>query len=159
AMRNTLERGKAYLTAGADCIFIPGLRHPDHIKTVIDHLSAAYLPADLSTSDPRNKDLRTNDLRLNDGTTNDLRSVHQDAVHQDAVHRVAPVNILAGPGVPSIPELAKLGVKRVSYGSGPHRAAMGLLRRMAEEARTSGTFKALTEGAVPYEEINGLFQR
>jgi 2-methylisocitrate lyase-like PEP mutase family enzyme len=123
AMRGTLERGKAYLQAGADCIFIPGLRNPEHIKTVIDHLSA---------------DLRTNDL--------------------PAVHRVAPVNILAGPGVPSIPELARLGVKRVSYGSGPHRAAMGLLRRIADEARTSGTFKALTEGAVPYEEINGLFQ-
>jgi 2-methylisocitrate lyase-like PEP mutase family enzyme len=122
AMRGTLERGKAYLQAGADCIFIPGLRNPDHIKTVIDHLSA------------------------------DL----QNDVHQDAIHRVSPVNILAGPGVPSIPELAKLGVKRVSYGSGPHRAAMGLLRRMAEEARTSGTFKALTEGAVPYEEMNGL---
>ena len=28
AMRNTLERGKAYLQAGADCIFIPGLRNP-----------------------------------------------------------------------------------------------------------------------------------
>jgi 2-methylisocitrate lyase-like PEP mutase family enzyme len=124
AMRGTLERGKAYLHAGADCIFIPGLRNPDHIKTVIDHLSAG---------------LRT--------------------VHEDAVHRVAPVNILAGPGVPSIPGLAKLGVKRVSYGSGPHRAAMGLLRRMADEAKTSGTFNALTEGAVPYEEINGLFQR
>jgi 2-methylisocitrate lyase-like PEP mutase family enzyme len=122
AMRNTLERGKAYLQAGADCIFIPGLRNPDHIKTVIDHLTAA----DRRTTDPR------------------------------AVHRVAPVNILAGPGVPSIPELTKLGVKRVSYGSGPHRAAMGLLRRMADEAKTSGTFKALTEGAVPYEEINGL---
>ena len=40
AMRNTLERGKAYLQAGADCIFIPGLRNPDHIKTVIDHLRA-----------------------------------------------------------------------------------------------------------------------
>jgi 2-methylisocitrate lyase-like PEP mutase family enzyme len=118
AMRGTLERGKAYLQAGADCIFIPGLRKPDHIKTVIDHLHT---------------------------------------VHQDDVHWVAPVNILAGPGVPSIPELAKLGVKRVSYGSGPHRAAMGLLRRMAEEARTSGTYTALTEGAVPYEEINGLF--
>jgi 2-methylisocitrate lyase-like PEP mutase family enzyme len=113
AMRNTLERGKAYLQAGADCIFIPGLRNPDHIKTVIDHLTA--------------------------------------------VHRVSPVNILAGPGVPTIPELAKLGVKRVSYGSGPHRAAMGLLRRMAEEARASGTYTALTEGAVPYEEMNGLF--
>src|SRR5579871_1507097 len=127
AMRGTLERGKAYLQAGADCIFIPGLRNSDHIKTVIDHLSADYLPS---------ADLQKNDLRN--------------------IHRVAPVNILAGPGVPSIPELAKLGVKRVSYGSGPHRAAMGLLRRMAEEARTSGTFKALTEGAVPYEEINGL---
>jgi 2-methylisocitrate lyase-like PEP mutase family enzyme len=150
AMRNTLERGKAYLQAGADCIFVPGLRDPDHIKTVIDHLSAGYVrPADLPTKDPR-----TNDLR-----TNDLRTVHQDPVHQDSVHRIAPVNILAGPGVPSIPELTKLGVKRVSYGSGPHRAAMGLLRRMAQEAQISGTFKALTDGAVPYEEINGLFQR
>jgi 2-methylisocitrate lyase-like PEP mutase family enzyme len=134
-MRNTLERGKAYLQAGADCIFIPGLRKPDHIKTVIDHLSSP---------DQRSDDLRNNDVR---------------DVLQDAVHRVSPVNILAGPGVPSIPELAKLGVKRVSYGSGPHRAAMGLLRRMAEEARASGTYAALTEGAVPYEEMNGLMGR
>lgn len=132
AMRGTLERGKAYLQAGADCIFVPGLRKPEHIKTVIDHLSAGYPRADQSPAHQS----RTNDLR--------------------AVHRVSPVNILAGPGVPSIPELAKLGVKRVSYGSGPHRAAMGLLRRMAEEARTSGTYQALTEGAVPYEEMNGL---
>lgn len=115
AMRNTLERGKAYLQAGADCIFIPGLRYPDHIKTVIDH----------------------------------LHGVHQEPA----------INILAGPGVPSIPELAKLGVKRVSYGSGPHRAAMGLLRRIAEEARTSGTYQALTDGAVPYEEMNGLMRK
>ena len=57
----------------------------------------------------------------------------------------------------SLPELAKLGVKRVSYGSGPHRAAMGLLRRIVEEARATGTFNALIEGAVPYAEINGLF--
>src|SRR5690242_12898932 len=42
AMRGTLERGKAYLQAGADCIFIPGLRNPEHIKTVIDHLSGGY---------------------------------------------------------------------------------------------------------------------
>jgi 2-methylisocitrate lyase-like PEP mutase family enzyme len=139
AMRGTLERGKAYLQAGADCIFIPGLRNPDHIKTVIDQLSASLHTANLPAADLPNKDPR--------------------AVHQDSVHRVAPVNILAGPGVPSIPELAKLGVKRVSYGSGPHRAAMGLLRRMAEEAKTSGTFKALTEGGVPYEEINQLFPK
>ena len=47
-------------------------------------------------------------------------------------------------------------MQRVSYGSGPHRAAMGLLRRIASEAQTTGTFKALTEGVVPYEEVNGL---
>src|SRR4029077_20617551 len=40
AMRGTLERGKAYLQAGADCVFVPGLRNPEHIKTVIAHLSA-----------------------------------------------------------------------------------------------------------------------
>jgi 2-methylisocitrate lyase-like PEP mutase family enzyme len=138
ALRGTLERGKAYLHAGADCIFIPGLRNPEHIKTVIDHLSAGYVrPAELPAAD----------LRKNDPS----------AVDQDAVDRVAPVNILAGPGVPSIPELAKLGVKRISYGSGPHRAAMGLLRRIVSEAKTSGTFQSLTEGAVPYEEINRLF--
>jgi 2-methylisocitrate lyase-like PEP mutase family enzyme len=115
ALRNTLERGQAYLQAGADCVFVPGLRHPEHIQTVVE------------------------------------RCQH--------VHRDAAVNILAGPGVPPIPELAKLRVKRVSYGSGPHRAAMGLLRRMADEAKSSGTYEALTEGAVPYEEINGLFQK
>ncbi|HEY2117150.1 MAG TPA: isocitrate lyase/phosphoenolpyruvate mutase family protein, partial [Candidatus Angelobacter sp.] len=124
AMRGTLERGKAYLHAGADCIFIPGLRNPDHIKTVIDYLRADPLPADRLSSD----------------------------------HGEPAINILAGPGVPSLPELAKLGVKRVSYGSGPHRAAMGLLRRIASEAKSSGTYQSLTEGAVPYEEMNGLFK-
>jgi 2-methylisocitrate lyase-like PEP mutase family enzyme len=178
ALRNTLERGKAYLQSGADCIFIPGLRNPDHIKTVIDHLSAAdfqtndFQTNDLRTNDlrtpdlrvagprtndPRTNDLRTNDLQTNDRPTNDLPTNNLQTDDVRAVHRVSPVNILAGPGVPSIPELAKLGVKRVSYGSGPHRAAMGLLRRIASEAKTSGTYQALTEGAVPYEEINGLF--
>jgi 2-methylisocitrate lyase-like PEP mutase family enzyme len=127
AMRNTLERAKAYLQAGADCIFIPGLRNPDHIRTVIDYLRANPPPVDPLPAD-----------RLS------------------IEHGEPAINILAGSGVPSIPELAKLGVKRVSYGSGPHRAAMGLLRRIASEAKTSGTFTALTEGAVPYEEINGL---
>jgi hypothetical protein len=38
----------------------------------------------------------------------------------------------------------------------PTLSAMGLLRRIANEAKTPGPFKALTEGAVLYEEINGL---
>src|SRR5215469_4388456 len=37
-----------------------------------------------------------------------------------------PVNILVGPGSPSVPELEKLGVARVSVGSSPMRATLGL---------------------------------
>jgi 2-methylisocitrate lyase-like PEP mutase family enzyme len=66
-----------------------------------------------------------------------------------------PLNILAGVGAPSIPELAKLGVARVSVGSGPMRATLGLLRRVAEELKTSGTYSAM-EGSVPYAEVNKL---
>jgi len=66
-----------------------------------------------------------------------------------------PLNILAVPGMPSIPELEKLGVARVSVGSSPMRATLGLLRRIAEELRTSGTYSAM-EGAVPYSEVNEL---
>ncbi len=66
-----------------------------------------------------------------------------------------PLNILAVPGTPSIPELEKLGVARVSVGSGPMRATLGLLRRVAEELKTSGTYSAM-EGAVPYAEVNKL---
>lgn len=66
-----------------------------------------------------------------------------------------PLNILAGPGTPSIPELEKLGVARLSVGSGPMRATLGLLRRLAEELKTTGTYGAL-EGAVPYPEMNKL---
>ena len=66
-----------------------------------------------------------------------------------------PLNILAGVGTPSIPELSKLGVARVSVGSGPMRATLGLLRRVAEELKTSGTYSAM-EGAVPHAEVNKL---
>jgi 2-methylisocitrate lyase-like PEP mutase family enzyme len=66
-----------------------------------------------------------------------------------------PLNILAGPGTPSSPELANLGVARVSVGSGPMRATLGLLRRLAEELKTSGTYSEM-EGAVPYAEVNKL---
>jgi 2-methylisocitrate lyase-like PEP mutase family enzyme len=68
-----------------------------------------------------------------------------------------PVNILSGPGSPSIPELENLGVARVSLGSGPMRATLGLARRIAEELKGSGTYRAL-EGAIPHAELNRLMQ-
>jgi 2-methylisocitrate lyase-like PEP mutase family enzyme len=110
ALRQTLDRGKAYLKIGGDCIFVPGLRDPAHIRTLVEELKA-------------------------------------------------PINVLATAGAPSIPELKKLGVKRISYGSGPMRAAMGLLRRIAQEAQRRGTYTSLVEGSVPYQEMNALFER
>lgn len=66
-----------------------------------------------------------------------------------------PVNILAGPGSPSIPALGKLGVARVSLGSGPMRATLGLARRIGEELNSTGTYKSL-EGGIPHAELNRL---
>ena len=68
-----------------------------------------------------------------------------------------PVNILGGPGAPPVPELEKLGVARVSLGSGPMRATLGVLRRAAEELKISGTYQAL-ENAPSYAEVNQLLE-
>jgi 2-methylisocitrate lyase-like PEP mutase family enzyme len=69
-----------------------------------------------------------------------------------------PLNILAVAGSPSILELQKLGVSRVSLGSGPMRATLGLLRSMADELKTSGTYGALN-GAIPYADVNRIMGR
>ena len=51
----------------------------------------------------------------------------------------APANVLAMRHGPSIPELAELGVRRVSTGGPLARAAYGALRRAAEELLGPGT--------------------
>jgi 2-methylisocitrate lyase-like PEP mutase family enzyme len=66
-----------------------------------------------------------------------------------------PVNILAGPGSPSVEELTSLGVKRISLGSGPMRSTLGHLRLLAEELKARGTYTAL-DGAPSYAEMNEL---
>jgi 2-methylisocitrate lyase-like PEP mutase family enzyme len=66
-----------------------------------------------------------------------------------------PVNILGVPGSPPVPDLVKLGVKRISLGSGSMRSSLGFLRRLAEEVKASGTFK-LMEGAPSHAEMNKL---
>jgi 2-methylisocitrate lyase-like PEP mutase family enzyme len=69
-----------------------------------------------------------------------------------------PVNILAGPGWPPIAALRELGVARVSLGSGPMRAALGLVRRVADELKTRGTYTEL-EDAPSYAEVNRLLEK
>jgi 2-methylisocitrate lyase-like PEP mutase family enzyme len=68
-----------------------------------------------------------------------------------------PLNILAGPGSLSVTELRALGVARVSLGSGPMRAAMGALRRAAQEVKSSGTYKSLND-APTHAEMNRLLR-
>jgi 2-methylisocitrate lyase-like PEP mutase family enzyme len=101
-----IRRLVAFRDAGADCVFVPGVRDVETIKRVV---------ADLK----------------------------------------CPVNILAVAGSPSVSELVQMGVKRVSLGSGPMRAAMGLLRRVAEELKTAGTYDQI-EGAPSHAEMNEL---
>jgi 2-methylisocitrate lyase-like PEP mutase family enzyme len=68
-----------------------------------------------------------------------------------------PVNILAGPSTPTIPELARSGVARVSFGSGPMRAVLARLRRIAHELREQGTYTSMSEEILSGAELRALF--
>jgi 2-methylisocitrate lyase-like PEP mutase family enzyme/predicted thioesterase len=57
----------------------------------------------------------------------------------------APVNILARPGLPPIPELQRLRVARVSLGSGPMRASYSYLRKVSAEIKGPGTYSSLED--------------
>ncbi len=77
----------------------------------------------------------------------------------DLVHEIAsPVNILARYGSPTISELEKLGVARVSFGSIPMRATMSLVRRIAEELKQNGTYN-FARDILTYAEVNSYFER
>ena len=104
-----LRRLSAFRDAGADCLFLPGVRDAETIARMVA------------------------DLKF-------------------------PINILAGPGSPSVPELEKLGVARVSMGSSLVRAALGLVRKMAEELKTTGTYHTL-EDAPPHADVNRMLNR
>jgi 2-methylisocitrate lyase-like PEP mutase family enzyme len=69
----------------------------------------------------------------------------------------APLNVLALPGLPPVPRLAAMGVARMSLGSGAMRAIYGRLRQIAAELQGPGTLVAMTEGAIPYAELQALF--
>lgn len=70
-----------------------------------------------------------------------------------------PLNILATAGAPPVAELERMGVARMSVGSGPARAALGLVRRIAFELRDHGTFSSMLDGQIPYAEINAMLRR
>lgn len=102
-----LRRIQRYRSSGADCVFAPGLRDLEAIRTLLQQSPGA-------------------------------------------------LNILAMAGAPPIPALQTIGVRRVSLGSGPARAAMGLLRRIAEETRQQGTGTLIEQWGIPYAEMNQI---
>jgi 2-methylisocitrate lyase-like PEP mutase family enzyme len=104
---HAVRRANAYRAAGADCLFVPGVRDAETIGRL-------------------------------------ARAIN------------GPLNVLAGPGMPPVAELGRLGVVRVSVGSGPMTATLTLVRRIAQELKGTGTYSAFTEGAVPYAEWNRL---
>ena len=108
ATQETLERARAYLDAGADCIFIFGVTDKELLGRLVREISA-------------------------------------------------PVNLLAGPGMPSIAELKQMGVRRLSLGSGAMRATLGTLQQISAELLNQGTYRTLTEGAVPYGTLQQFF--
>lgn len=69
-----------------------------------------------------------------------------------------PVNVLLGlKGVPlTVADVATLGVRRISVGSGLARCAYGAFLRAARDMREQGTF-AFAEEAVSYAELNSIF--
>lgn len=103
----TLDRLRAYVAAGADGVFVPGLREPADLTAVVQGVEA-------------------------------------------------PLNVVALPGLPPVPELGKLGVARLSVGSGAMRAVYGKLRKLAAELQGPGTYESLMEDALTGAEMQAL---
>lgn len=64
-----------------------------------------------------------------------------------------PLNVMAGPGSPSVAELAGLGVARVSVGQGIAEAAYGVALESARRVLADDGYPA---GAVDYGLMNSL---
>jgi 2-methylisocitrate lyase-like PEP mutase family enzyme len=105
-----IERLNAYRDAGAQCLFVPGVKDKETIAQLVSGVRG-------------------------------------------------PLNILAVAGTPPVPELEKLGVARVTVGSGPMRATLGLTARIARQLREEGSYSLMTDGATSYADANRLFTR
>jgi 2-methylisocitrate lyase-like PEP mutase family enzyme len=82
--------------------------------------------------------------------------------HAPTIARLAaavdrPLNVLASEGVPPAKELERLGVRRVSVGSGPMRAVVTLTRRIAHELLREGTYSGFLGATLSHREVNGMF--
>ncbi len=78
---------------------------------------------------------------------------HNRATIEQIVHGIdGSINVLAGPMTPSARELERMGVERVSIGGSAIEAALGLVRRIAHELYTEGTYASFLEAPMSYQE-------
>jgi 2-methylisocitrate lyase-like PEP mutase family enzyme len=83
-----------------------------------------------------------------------LTTIEQIAAVVEAVR--CPVNVLSIPGVPSIAELAAVGVRRVSTGSALASRAFGALHAAASALRDDGA-STYAAGGLPRDAISAAF--
>lgn len=89
-LAEAVRRGQAFLEAGADCVFVPGVTAGETIRALVDALGA--------------------------------------------------VSVFATPGSPPLPELARLGVRRISFGPGPLGVAAAALGAAARALLAGGAY-------------------
>lgn len=66
-----------------------------------------------------------------------------------------PLNVLGAPATPPVAELERLGVRRLSVGSGPHRATLAQTARMASALLDDGSLGFLAD-ALPFADAQRL---
>jgi 2-methylisocitrate lyase-like PEP mutase family enzyme len=68
-----------------------------------------------------------------------------------------PLNVLARPGLLDAAGLGRLGVRRLSAGSGISQALWGKAQRLARDFLENGRSEPLSEGCLPYPQVQELF--
>lgn len=71
----------------------------------------------------------------------------------------APLNIIGGAGKPTITELEQMGVARVSFGPRAMRAVLALIRKIAREIKSHGTYAHMVSETISYSEVNNWFKK
>ena len=68
-----------------------------------------------------------------------------------------PLNVMAAPSAPAVPDLLAAGARRVSLGQGVMLGALGHVARIAAELRGPGTYGAMSESFYGFAQAEALF--
>jgi 2-methylisocitrate lyase-like PEP mutase family enzyme len=67
-----------------------------------------------------------------------------------------PLNLLAFPGIPTIPELERLGVARLSVGTRLTLGVMSALKKTVTELLSTGAYDSMVDGGTTFADANRL---